>query len=248
MDMIGDLWAKRPKLVIAVGLAIAFVLYWHYLIQQQTVRFRLTIEIETPEGVKSASSVIEAYLPTSQGRGLNPVGYGGQHRGVSPIVDLGEKGVLAVSLFGRDLPDFDPVKDGPLDAWRLPLEAWNISLAIKPVDLSPIRGSGPVQLTSTRQPLLIWIENPNANAPLVVTPLLPRQMWWVLGKGYAIRGIFLEPTSDTLVEKIPNPPKWLSAVRPRPRVITRGPKDPLRLTREKFETAPIDDALRGEHE
>jgi hypothetical protein len=68
-------------------------------------RYRLTVEVDTPEGLRTGSSVIEVRtFRASEFPGATAGGVDGRIRGQAVAVDLGARGILFVLLKGRDSP------------------------------------------------------------------------------------------------------------------------------------------------
>ncbi|MCP4183593.1 MAG: hypothetical protein GY761_09790 [Hyphomicrobiales bacterium] len=92
---------KKPTKVLLWIVAVAAFVVLGYLLLYPTYTWnqKLTLEVETPEGVKSGSSVIEArvvYQPTlgfPEGKGMS-----NHWRGEATIVDLGQKRFLFALL------------------------------------------------------------------------------------------------------------------------------------------------------
>lgn len=77
-----------------------------------TLRYRLSIDVETPEGVRSGSGVVEIWHRNQpQFLGQNPVVT--RVRGEAVVVDLGQRGTLFALLTGR-MPDGSPGQPTPL--------------------------------------------------------------------------------------------------------------------------------------
>jgi hypothetical protein len=88
---------------LVVGLAVAYRLEY----PTYSHRYRLTIEVETPQGLRSASSVIEAQMTKIpvllSGGGARP-----SFAGDAPFVDLGGgKNVVALLARGPTAGDVD---------------------------------------------------------------------------------------------------------------------------------------------
>jgi hypothetical protein len=66
-----------------------------------TYRYRLTVEVHTPEGLKTGSSVIE--VRTSPSGPLHP-GLASRARGQAVVVDLGRRGILFALLSPDSFP------------------------------------------------------------------------------------------------------------------------------------------------
>ena len=94
---------------------LAILAGWWFLVPSVD-RYRVTIKIETPDGIKTGSSVIEVigYRDRSgESCGGTPCATSaGRISGVAPIVDLGKHGMIIGSLSGM-LEYLGPTPPGP---------------------------------------------------------------------------------------------------------------------------------------
>jgi hypothetical protein len=91
---------------IAAILIVGFVV-WGFLYPSGSWRYRLTIEVETPEGTKSGSSVVEVRVADVPK--LTPeMGASISVRGEAVAVDLGVRGVLFALLSKQEFHDYSP--------------------------------------------------------------------------------------------------------------------------------------------
>jgi hypothetical protein len=120
--------------VLYVGIALAFPNYTH--------RYRLTVEVDTPEGVRSGSSVIEVtrkdfrWLPIRQGQ------YEFRVRGEAVFVDLGAgRNVIALMAHGPRAENVDQMTSLAIEAYghyKWNEEAWAGRVKMQgPVELKP---------------------------------------------------------------------------------------------------------------
>lgn len=162
-----------------------------------THRFRLTLEVDTPDGVKSGSSVIEVkiwgkatWIPQTGGT-LSKV------RGEAVFVDLGSgrnfiavlgfgptgsQGALynlAARAFGRDRP-----------FWYREAPSW----------------TGRAELTGDLVPTLVTFSD--LNDPKSARVVRPNEFEQALGAGVRLRGARIEMTSDTVTRGIEKKLPW----------------------------------------
>ena len=116
--------------VLGILAAIVFALYAGVTIAYPTYthRYRLTIEIDTPEGVRSGASVIEVtrkdygWIPITQGR------YEFRVRGQGVFVDLGaNRHVIALLATGERAESTDPMISLAIEAfgyYKWDQDAW----------------------------------------------------------------------------------------------------------------------------
>ncbi|MBX9829242.1 MAG: hypothetical protein K2Y27_30180 [Xanthobacteraceae bacterium] len=101
--------ARVSKLSVGRGCLVAALLIllgagvyvgYHFIFPEYTNRFRLVIEVETPEGLKSGSSVIQTSFWESGGWGpVEARGVRGEAKGEAVFVDLG-KGQFVIGILG----------------------------------------------------------------------------------------------------------------------------------------------------
>jgi hypothetical protein len=92
------------RLIILAGLVLGLALLAvRCTTPQATLRYRMTVEVQTPSGLKSGSSVLESvlqrkFLVPLPGAGGSDSGGGYAVRGETPFVDLGEGRFLFATL------------------------------------------------------------------------------------------------------------------------------------------------------
>jgi hypothetical protein len=93
--------AKRGLIAFAVILAAIIALGWAFWGSRTTVRSRLTLVVETPEGERSGSSVSQVTIsspgPLNRAIGLSSLRTAGEE-GEALVVDLGARGLLFATL------------------------------------------------------------------------------------------------------------------------------------------------------
>jgi hypothetical protein len=91
-----DFVRQHRVLTGLVVLAVIFAGWWRYEFPSATWRYKITVEVETPEGLKTGSAVREVRAWKNVARFLNPdvrpVTY--EVMGEAVVVDLGKRGVL----------------------------------------------------------------------------------------------------------------------------------------------------------
>lgn len=209
-------------LVIVVFIGAVGLNWWLSL-----YRYRLTITLETPQGLVSASSVIEIELPEGARKGSTPEfgPFPGRIRGgTAPILDLGPRGTLvacmlswgphgqsflhslnALRLIEQVYQGFDKLGRG-----KAPYETW--------------RARRQRRTLTTMTPLLVWLPA-NATDPSQAVPVSPAQIEQYMGSGVRFRSITIGPTSDAYATRIEPAPELLWAMRnPKPRPTYHGAK------------------------
>lgn len=204
-------------LIAIAAIAVAVFGYYQYYVYVQTFRFRMTMTVSTPDGRKSASSVIAVSLPPSLGGGPVQGISRGTIYGVAPILDLGRYGTLIAALRSSsgdtDANRLSPtgnVEGRPID-WLI-IAAYDIPP--ENVDASTAWRGGKRTLREQQYPQIVWIP-PGVSDPRRVRALHPFSLPHVIGADVRITSITIEPTSDLLVERVPNAPNWLWRLRER---------------------------------
>lgn len=173
-------------------------------------KYRMTVEVETPEGIKSASSI----LAVTPYRGYNPGGIT-RTSGEAVFVDLGSGKNLAALLVHRDKAlDFDGINYVALRAYPAATGSRvNFNDMNKQTGVVPVKGS--------LVPVLVTFANPKD--PASTRTVLPEEIEAVFGRGYRLRGITAEvvpnglwpidfggPLGDPVTRGIENKLPWLN--------------------------------------
>jgi len=148
-------------------------------------KYRMTVEVETPEGIKSASGIL-AVMPY---RGYNP---GGTTRtlGDAVFVPLGDGRNLVALLVHREKTfDLDAINYVALRAYPAATgKRVNFNDMSKQTGVVPVRGG--------LIPVLLTFADPARPASAKAVP--PDDAEAVLGKGYRLRGITAEAVPNGL--------------------------------------------------
>lgn len=88
-------------------LLIGVVVWWTFPFPSSHWRYKITVEVDTPEGVKSGSAVREMFFSTEPRIFPEQAGFSFRTEGEAIVVDLGTRGHLFV-LFGNELHDAFP--------------------------------------------------------------------------------------------------------------------------------------------
>jgi hypothetical protein len=147
-------------------------------------KYRLTVEVETPEGVKSGSGVMAVHPDRSYSRGGHT-----RTKGDAVLVDLGGgKNLLAL------LAHID--KSVELDGMNyLALRAYNAAGRKASFnDMSRMTGAVPVQ--GALIPVLVTLTD--AGDPGTARAVLPDEVEAALGKGFHLRGLTAEVVPNGL--------------------------------------------------
>jgi hypothetical protein len=194
---------KRSRTVLV--LAAACFSIWAFIqlaYPNYSHRFRLTIEVETPEGSRAASSVMESvlvdngYLPTP-GRRFNL-----NFKGEAVFVDLGQGQNLVGTLrFAKGNDD---------GMTMLALKAWGLAGSQK--DWSTISAAtGSKILAGDLIPYLVSFTD--LNDPKTVRMVRPEEFADVFGPGIRLAKVSLEITEAPVTSFIESKLPWVSRLK-----------------------------------
>jgi hypothetical protein len=178
---------KRVGYITAVVLGLAGL--WLYFYPTALIHTRLTVEVETPEGLKTGSGVnlvIFSLEPAIGTRGLTA-----GKRGEAVVVDLGSRGVLYALLTGRG-------KDGqPDNSSDLPLmfrDTCKVPLYQGPGDRAHIRAalaaSGKRDVPANLIPYMVRFRD--QQDPKTVETVEPGNLAAGFGEGVKLKAVTLE--------------------------------------------------------
>ncbi len=212
---------KLIKWVLA-PIAVIWFLGWAYIqinYPTCTFRYKLTAEVNTPEGVKTGSSVIEvSYSHNGDwGGGETP----NLHMtGEAPYIDLGSGKNLFLMLTnrasGRNLSESFHRPEGALDAFKLPLKALDLHWEIGDqrsliVQVQEARAKGLVNVPFENLPTLISFKD--LTNPDSVQVVQPDGVSKIYGSLYALKNVTLEVTYEYPQSKIETTLPWLEQKR-----------------------------------
>ena len=173
------------KWVGPLALLAALVIGDQIRINRPGHKYRLTIEVETPDGVKSASGVMAVHPDRSYSRGGKT-----QTRGDAVFVDLGGgKNLIALMAHIDNTLDLDAINYVALRAYGA---AGGKRVTFN--DMSRMTGIGPV--TGALIPVLVSFSDPNDPGSLRLVQ--PDGVEAVLGKGFRLKEITAEVVPNGL--------------------------------------------------
>ncbi|MFC5421877.1 hypothetical protein ACFPOB_20155 [Bosea eneae] len=191
-----------------------------------TYHFRLTIEADTPEGVRSGSGV----MSVSYGRGPRwAAGIGGGNayarlRGEAVFFDLGNgRNVVMLIAHGARAESGFEMRWLPVTALTGAVQGWGSTDALAALQSKGLRLEGKVELPPPLIPTLATFSE--VNDPTTMRQLGPSEFPYYFGKGYTFKRATLEIVSSGIwpFSLLPLPwPRWLFGY-----PITRGIKDRL---------------------
>lgn len=227
----------QRRLVLLTGLASASIALAACVDETSTYRYRMTVEVDTPEGHKSSSGVIE--VETNIVRpGSHPAGYAVTHdvRGEAVTVDLGSRGVLFALLRSEDDPDFAgkvmfllaPRGQVGTDDFLIRFE--NMLQMSEPVDLPATRGAiatrvgiNPMVDHLKARPMLVTFGD--LDVPSSVKRVDPDDLATTFGEGVSLKSISVQMTDDAVTTGIEDRLEWLPSWAERDRSGDQYPRD-----------------------
>ena len=210
-NRIANFMRRHPKLVIVL-VVVCFGYLWIKFIQypDYTVRYRLTIEVQTPDGVKTGSSVMASnYGWTFTGFGLTS-GVKNRFAGEAVFVDLGNGKNLIVTLTNKGSGRTgNPWKGGPMGVLHLPRIVFEIPYDKwgTPVAIWRALDKGAREIAPSRLPTTVTFTD--INDPKTVKRVDPRNLADTFGDGYALKRAMVEVTRVRVSKGIAGKLKWL---------------------------------------
>ncbi len=146
-------------------------------------KYRLTVEVQTPDGVRSASGVMAVHPDRSYSRGGKTLS-----RGDAVWVDLGGgKNLVALLAHVDKVVELDEMN-------YVALRAYNAA-GPKRVSFNEMsRVTGAVPVTAAVMPVLVTFTDPSDPGSARMVP--PDQLETVLGKGFRLQGISAEARAE----------------------------------------------------
>jgi hypothetical protein len=211
---------------ILAGLVIAVVGYLWLSFYDAHVRYRLTVEVQDGDQIKTGSSVIDAsYTIEPDWSPSGPSTYLSSFVGYSPTVDLGKKGMLFLTFESIPLtPDNIRARNKQFfcakeDIWCLPFAAYGKPGTGTPTGVGPdwskrkaaldelLRQSGPRDVPFAVLPRFGRFRD--INEPLSLTPVSPNDLAASFGPGVELKRVILQLTDDPVTPPPEIWPQWL---------------------------------------
>lgn len=171
------------KWIVPLLLLAAFYVGDQIRLGRPDHKYRLTIEVETPDGPKSASGIVSVHPNRSYG-GSGTGSSGPQTRGDAVVVDLGGgKAVVALLAVGENLADFD----APSFLAMRALNAAGHNIAFR--EVKNFAGAAPVAVTAAFMPALLAFTG--VADPATARRVTQGDLEAPLGNGYHVRGVRL---------------------------------------------------------
>ncbi|SIO53930.1 hypothetical protein SAMN05443247_07650 [Bradyrhizobium erythrophlei] len=207
--------------VVLVILVIGF--FW-LSFHDVHVRYRLTVEVQDGDQIKTGSSVIDASYSVQPDWSWSGPGAGlSSLTGYAPTVDLGEKGMLFLTFESvTRTPDNIRARNRQFfcandDIWCLPFAAYGkpgtgvatgTQFSEQKAALDELlRQSGPRDVPFAMLPELARFRD--INESLSLTPISLNNLSASFGPGVALKRVILQLTDDRVTPPPGNWPKWL---------------------------------------
>lgn len=158
-----------------------------------TYHFRLTIEVDTPAGIRSGAGVMAVSY------GSRPYLPGGaiavaKLRGEAVFVDLGNgRNVVALLTHGRRGEDGSSISWLPVTAFTGAPSGWSSTEALRELEARGKRLEGRVELKPALIPTLVTFTD--VSDPATATKLDPSNLRYRFGEGYAFKRAILDIAS-----------------------------------------------------
>jgi len=215
---------------ILAAVIVAAITFFRLNFYDIHVRYRLTLEVQDGDQIKTGSSVIDAsYDMQPDWSPSGPSTYLNDLVGYAPTVDLGKKGTLFLTFENiTRTPDNILARNKQFfctmdDIWCLPFAAYarpgtGIATGIGPafskrkVALEELlRKSGPRDVPFSVLPRLGRLLD--INDPLTLVPVSPYDLAASFGPGVELKRVTLQLTNDPVTPPPESWPQWLSEKR-----------------------------------
>lgn len=185
----------------------------------ETVRYRLTLTIDTPNGPKTGSGVIEVKAISNDGlfRGLG-AGQGSSSacRGEAIAIDVGDRGWL-FAMLTPDITRHDDVsRRASMDAESLLLAAFRSQIPSEEWRTDKIYRLLAQQHAQGDVPFLelpLFVRFSDGNNPLSAERVDPANLAEVFGPGYALHAARIEITTDAVTWSLAKRFAWVPSIK-----------------------------------
>lgn len=191
-------WLKISGVLLALSIVLISGAAFYFSLPDH--RYRLTIDVATPDGIKSASSVIAVY-GGDVGWGLPETkGLRAHIKGEAAYLDLGSgKNIIALLAHGKSGENSDKME------WLVLGAARAAGQKIEWYQTKSVTGQFP--LSGDLVPTLVTMTDPRD--PGSVRVVLPGQFESTFGPGYRFVGAHVAVTTDDVTESIQRHISWI---------------------------------------
>ncbi|PSH61606.1 hypothetical protein [Phyllobacterium sophorae] len=213
---VGKIVSKKIRWLVTICVIVAaFLGYGFYNSSVFRFRYQVTVEVGTPDGIKSGVSVVEAvYWRNRFGHLFLGPGFPSTILGEALFVDLGRGQNLLPTLTtiesnSRKLtrPEYLPLR-----LYNLPWGRTNAVDAMKDA-IQRANNSGSRMLSFDMLPLLIRFRD--IRDPTSFEELDPNDLASKYGPGYSLKSATLKPSTDEITDQLDRILVWLPALKNR---------------------------------
>ena len=211
--------SKSLRKFFAIGVALASASIASCSIADDTpsYRYRLKVEIETPEGLRAGSSVIEVDTAVSTGI-PTPGAVQTRYRGEAVAVDLGERGTLFALMQSNERRDwaaqvmFLLAPSGVNSEGDRFLGRYQNMLKMRQeIALPRLYNASRYERASTGIPTLVTFKD--MSDPQSVQRVDPENLAELFGEGVILRTISVQMTDEPVTDRIESHLTWLDEYR-----------------------------------
>lgn len=201
----------RRSLMLVTALCCAMALLSSCNYRSEEFRYRMTVEVDTPQGLRTGSSVIEVEVSDPGPDSLPEAGITTRVRGEAVAVDLPGGKVLFALLRSPD--SVDAASGYAYKALNPGQYRGDYAFIERTKELKRMRGTG--VLPPDAYPMLVTFGDPND--PMSVMEADPDNLAATFGEGISIKRITIRITDEPVTTAIDDRLGWLSEY-PEPRL------------------------------
>lgn len=201
-------------IVAGCGLIVAGCANYH------TYRYRLTLEVETPAGIKTGTGVYEVSVSSGKPNLISPGGTAGSVKGEAISIDLGPSGRLFALLtkgqggeyqhsYVGSLPNIVTTRAGLVVDGRRPDPPRYGNLASFTREVASLKGK--IEVLFDELPMLVRFAD--ATDPKSVELVLPANLEAAFGPGIYLRRAWIEMTSAHVTSGLEKHLPWITSLR-----------------------------------
>ncbi len=195
-------------LVLLVLAVVAWRLAYPYLYPTYAVRYELTVEVETPNGIKTGSAVSESRYGW-QPKLLSNTTLRNSFTGEATFIDLGNGKNVIITLKSDEKRS-----KASADGLYLPMRVFPLAPHDKVKtrqDIKRAKNQGKVDVPLDRLPMLITFKD--INDPKSVERAHPGDLQATFGQGFALKRVTIEMSDKPVLATIETKLPWLKGFR-----------------------------------
>lgn len=191
---------KKTALILSImtAIVIAVIIAWKVSFPTYSFRYKITINVETPDGLKTGNAVREISIAPSLN--LTPeMGATKKISGEAVIIDLGQKGILFGLLSS--------------DSYNEVFEAFPIKGATTPEGLKFYESLKPGTKATITKNIPRFVRFSNLSEPKSVEKVDPHDMSASLGEGFRLKELTVEIVDEPILWQVKNYLPWIAEFR-----------------------------------